>query len=818
MKKKKSSSPSRTSVNELRPEQLRWTCDPRSVGVKSTKGLKPSKEIIGQDRALRALQLGLEMKHPGYNVFVTGYSGTGRMTTIKRLLEEVREHPAQLNDRCYVHNFRNPDQPVLITLKGGEGRKLKDRMEDFLRDLQRSIPSAFESRRYQEERKRLVDLFQDRQRSVLKGFEKKVKEKGFEVVQVQSGTSMRPDIAPVVENQPVNFDQLDQLVEQGTITKEQVEKLMNERALLENAMELMMREMRNIERKAKESLDDLIKRFLLPIVKDFMDDIRRQFAENKEMLKHLDGLQDHIMEDPNRFRTQEEQTPQIPGLQASAPEEDNFVEFGVNVVLDNSGTKGAPIIIETNPKFKNIFGTIEREVDRHGVWKTDFTMIKAGSLLQADGGYLVINALDALVEPGVWQTLKRTLRYGLLEIQPIETGLFGTSFALKPEPIKLDVKVVMIGDAYIYSLLYEQDDDFKKIFKVRADFDVEMQNTAASMKKYVSFISMICEDDHLLPIDNTGIAAVVEFGVRMSGRQNKLSTRFNLVADVLREANYWSTKESAKTISAGHVRKAIAERIDRVRMTEDKIQEMIMDGTIMIDTETRVTGQINGLSVYDMGEYMFGKPSRITAKTAMGRKGVINIEREAQMSGPTHNKGVLILGGYLNSMYAQDKPLVMTATVAFEQSYGGVDGDSASSTEIYAILSSLSGIALRQDIAVTGSVNQNGEVQAIGGVNQKIEGFFDVCRARGLTGRQGVLIPRANVPDLMLRHDVIETVRKGQFHVYAVSTIDEGIEILTGIPAGNRDKNNRFPEGTVHCRVDSTLAEHAKRWSELSES
>jgi ATP-dependent Lon protease len=792
-------------------EKLRWRCNPASIGVTISDEIKVSKEIIGQERALRSLRLGLEMKHSGYNVFVTGYSGTGRMTTIKLLLSEFEEQRVPLKDRCYVHNFKDADQPTLITLPAGQGRTLRKDMEELLTELKKDIPAIFESKRFQEERKKVIEHFQERQKTILKDFEKKVKEKGFEVIQVQVGSSVRPDIAPVVNNQPVGYDQLESFVQQGTLSRERLEQLTDERTALENSMEIVLREMRNIDRKAKESLEDLTQKTLRPIVEENVAELNERYR-NETLARFLDGLVENIMRNLYRFRSHEEQ-------QQNQDEEENerFIEFQVNVLVDNSTTQGIPIIIETNPKFKNLFGTIEREIDRNGIWRTDFTHIKAGSMLRADGGYLVVNALDALIEPGVWQTLKRTLRNGLLEIQPLESGVFGASSALKPEPVDLEVKVVMIGDAQIYHLLYEQDDDFKKVFKVRADFDIEMPKEQETIKRYVSFIKMICDDEKLMPFDNTGIAAVIEHGVRLAGNQRKLSTRFNLIADVLREANFWASQEKCTLVTDKHVVKAIEERIQRVDLIENKIQEMILDGTIMIDTSGKVVGQLNGLSVYDMGDYSFGKPSRITAKTAMGRHGIINIERDAEMSGPTHNKGVLILSGYLRSMYAYNKPLVMSTSIAFEQSYSGVDGDSASSTEVYAILSSLSEIPLRQDIAVTGSINQKGEIQPIGGVNQKIEGFFDVCKARGFTGTQGVLIPHQNINDLMLRHDVLDAVKKGKFHIYAIHTIDEGIEILTGIPAGTQSKNGSFPKGTLHYSVDRKLTQFAKRWKELEE-
>ncbi len=797
-------------------DQLRWHCHPKYIGVKSTADVKPIKEIIGQERALRALRLGLEMKHPGYNVFVTGFSGTGRMTTIKRLLAEFERKAIPLKDLCYVHNFRNNDQPTLITVPAGMGKQFRDDMDAFVQELIKDIPASFESKRFKDERKRLMEHFQERQQSVLREFEKRVKEKGFEVVQVQIGTGMRPDISPVVDNQPVSFDQLDTLAKQGQITKEQIEQMSKDRATLEGQMEIVLRELRNIERKAKDSMDELAQRFILPVIKEHVDNVRQKY-DHEKIVRFLDDVQENVMEDLERFRPREEAPPSMMGMQLPQPEEDRFVEYQVNVVVDNSETKGVPIIIETYPRFKNIFGTIDREVDRNGVWRTDFTMIKPGSLLRANGGFLVINALDALIEQGVWQNLKRTLRNGLLEIQPLETGLFGAASALKPEPIDIDVKVVMLGDAYIYFLLYDQDDDFKKIFKVRADFDTEMPKKAQAIRNYVSFMRMVCDDEHLIPFNTSGISAVVEYGVRLAERQQKISTRFNIIADVVRESSYWAGKNAATIVTDKHVHKAIDERIERVKLVEEKIQEMILDGTIMIDTEGKAVGQVNGLTVYDLREYVFGKPVRITAKTSIGNQGVINIEREVEMSGPLHNKGVMILSGYLHSLYAQKKPLAMNASITFEQSYSGVDGDSASSTEIYAVLSSLSNIPLRQDIAVTGSVNQNGEIQPIGGVNQKIEGFFSVCKARGLTGQQGVMIPHQNKKDLMLRHEVVQAVRRGKFHIYAIETVNEGLEILTGKKAGKRLKGAAFEKDSIHYLVDRTLTEYSKHWKAIAE-
>ncbi len=794
---------------EVPVDQLRWHCTPAVLGITSMEDAKPLTETIGQGRALRALEIGLEMKHYGYNIFVTGFPGTGRATTIRRMLSEFETRQVELTDKCYVHNFRDADTPQMLSFPAGQGVAFKREMANVLGELQKGVPAIFESRRYIEQRKAMLEHFQDRQRTVLKDFEKKVKDRGFEVVQVQGGGGTRPEIAPVVDGTPISIEQLHAKADAGEVQREDLNKMLALQAELEARMDIVMREMRNIERRAKRSMEELNHKMVVPITEELLEELFKKFPDGKTR-EYLQELKQHVLDNIPRFHPKEEQQQTVLGLQIPK-EEDTFTEFQVNVIVDNADVRGVPIIIESNPRYKNLFGTIERVVDRNGIWRTDFTQIKAGSIVRADNGYLVINALDALTEPGVWVTLKRILRNRQIEIQPMESGLLGASSALKPEPIDLNVKVIMIGDSYIYQVLYNLDDDFKKIFKVRADFDTEMPNEPKSIQNYISFIKMVTEQEHLLPCELSGVAEVAEYGVRLSGRQNKLSTRFSILADVLRESSFWASRENAGSITADHVRKAIDERIERVKLVEDKIQEMIEDGSIMISTTGSVVGQVNGLSVYSLGEHEFGRPSRITAKTAMGRAGIINIEREASMSGPTHNKGVLILGGYLRSMYAQRKPLVLSASIAFEQSYSGVDGDSASSTEIYAILSSLAGVALRQDIAVTGSVNQHGDIQPIGGVNLKIEGFFDVCTATGLTGTQGVLIPHQNVRDLMLRHDVVEAVKAGKFHIYAIRHVDEGIEIMTGMPAGRRRSNGSFPPGSLHARVDAVLTEFAQQ-------
>jgi ATP-dependent Lon protease len=795
------------TFEEVPVEKLRWRCDPEKLKFQSTEDLPVIREIIGQERALEAIRLGLDIDGFGYNIFVTGLVGTGRKTAIKGLLEEIDTAGKIPNDICYVNNFKNPDMPKMISLGAGEGNEFKNDMDNLIETLKKKIPLIFEDERYLNKKKEILEKFRDQQAAYFKEFEKKVSAEKFSLVQVQMGPYSRPGIFPVVDGNPLSFDQLEALVREGKLSEEEVGRLREKQRELASELEEIFKETRKTEKEIRESLQDLDREVISPVVRDVLNDLREKY-DNEKINSYLDEVQESLMENLARFTEKEEQPQIIPGLNIPQPA-DQFTEFKVNVLVDNSDTKGAPIIVETTPNYRNLFGTMERIVDRSGIWRTDFSRIKAGSFLRANGGYLIIDALDALIEPGVWQTLKRTLKNEVVEMQTYDPFyLFATS-ALKPEAIQIDVKVIMVGDAMMYHLLYNYDEDFKKIFKVKADFDTVMDKNEEAINQYASVIHKICGEENLKPFDQSGVAAVVEYGVRLAGRQKKLTTRFHLLGDVLREANYWAVKEGSQYVDEAHVERAIQKRIHRVNLVEDKIQEMIEDGVVMIDSEGAVVGQVNGLSVYNLGDYAFGKPSRITAKVAMGKAGIINIEREAELSGPTHNKGVLILAGYLRGKYAQDKPLAMSASICFEQSYGGIDGDSASSTEVYSLLSSLSGIPLRQGIAVTGSVNQKGEIQPIGGVNEKIEGFFDVCTAKGLTGKQGVMVPHQNVDDLMLRKDIVQAAEEGRFHIYPVKTIDQGIEVLTGAEAGERGKDGQFKEGTVNFLVDKRLKELA---------
>ncbi|MDI6848640.1 MAG: AAA family ATPase [Candidatus Saccharicenans sp.] len=790
---------------ELKPEQLFWRCPPEAIAYDTTADCPACEDIIGQDRALESLKTGLEIKSRGYNIFITGMVGTGRTTTIKQFLEKIRAAGDIPDDLLYVNNFSKPDEPVLLSLPAGRGRVLSEGLEKLIAMLRTNIPELLKSQYFQEKKQAIMEAQQRRQREIMQKFDDLVAAEGFTVIQVPMGIFTRPDLIPVVEGQPTPFNKLETLVREEKMTRQQLDELRKKYEQLTEQLEKLITGLKEIDEETQNLLKNLEVEACTPLIKGGLNDLREKLPL-PAVQQYLDEIEKNLTLDLDLFRSVPKEEPEKEvGL-------DPFLAYRVNLLVDNSETRGAPVVMEISPSFPNLFGTIEYSYSRFGVAQTDFTKIKAGSFLKANGGYLVLNALDVLTEPGVWPTLLRTLRYQTFEIQnPI--SIFAVSTArLKPEPIKCRVKVIIIGDDYLYNLLYFYDEDFKKIFKVKVEFDAEMEKNQRTINDYVRFIKKICDEDGLRPVDREGIAAIVEFGVRQAGRQKKLSTRFHLIADVIREADYWAKRQGKETISRADVRKAIEEKIERVNLIERKIQELIEEGTILIDIEGQAVGQVNGLAVYDTGELTFGKPTRITARTSTGKAGIINIEREADLSGRTHNKGVLILSGYLRGKYARNKPFALSASIAFEQSYSGIDGDSASAAEVYAILSSLSELPLRQDLAVTGSINQKGEIQPIGGINEKIEGFYQVCKARGLTGTQGVIIPHQNVSNLMLKEEVVQAVAAGKFHVYPIRTVDEGLEILTGLRAGERLEDGNYEPETVNSRCDSALWTLGMAW------
>ena len=789
---------------------LRWRPDLSLFKFETTADLEPLEGVIGQRRALDAMQIGAEIHSPGYNIFVNGLSGTGRLTTIKNILERMQTEEIPLYDIGFVNNFTNPDHPCVLRLPKGKIRALRAEMKDAIDFLRSRIPAMFEDEKFRKGRTKIIDRFQEKERTMVSEFEAKIKPHGFILGQRQTGPNMmQPELLPMIDGTPYSVDDLDGLIREEKMTVEQAREINEKIDGLQDDLYELMKEGRKLAGEYRRQMIDYERSGATMLVAATLEEIVANYPY-ESVKKFLREARNDILEHLDLFKPQREQNEnQGKSHDDEIAIEDPFHVYDVNVLLDNSETGGRPVIIERNPTFVNLFGTIERIKDPQEGWVSDFSSIKGGSILQADGGYLIINAVDALTEPGVWTMMKRVLLHRKIQIQPLESlsqfGAWQTTTGMKPEEIRLNVKVIMIGPSQLYQALFHSEEDFHKIFKINAQFDHEIERSEELLGQYAQFIRKLTVEEQLPPFDVDGVAAITEYAVERAGGADKISLRFSDIADILREASFWAAKKGNDIVSRRHVDKAIRMMIDRNSMWKEKIMERIDDGSLMIDTEGERIGQINGLAVYDLGQVSFGKPSRITATVAVGRGGIVNIDREANLSGSIYNKGALILSGFFRHRFAQERPLSFSASIVFEQSYGGVDGDSASSTEVYALLSALSGVAIRQDLAVTGSVNQWGEIQPIGGVKEKIEGFYDVCCRRGLTGNQGVLIPIQNVPELMLREDVVKGVEEGKFHIYSVSTIDQGIEILTGVTAGERNEEGSWPEGTINSLVEEQL-------------
>lgn len=792
---------------ELPPNSLRWYADPAIFEFPSTAHVKALDGIIGQQRALGALTMGAEIFSPGYNIFVSGLSGTGRLSTIKNMLERIRPNFNVPHDYAYVQNFDNPDAPKLLTFPRGKALGFQKAVGSTITYLRAQITKMFDDEKFRAGRAKIVDDFQGRERAMLDTFDESLRPKGFALGQRKTGEAVQPEILPIIAEKAYPIEAVPKLVEDGTLTAEQADEIGRIYTELKGTLYGLARQGMQLSMEFQKAISSYEHEAARMVVESSIDELRSKYPFDG-VRTHLDAMRDNILEDLETFRQAGEETPD-----EDPAKHDMFIQYAVNVVLDNARTTGSPVIIETTPTFVNLFGTIERIYDpRSGTWSTDFTQIKGGSLLRADGGYLIINATDALSEPGVWKGLKRVLLHRKLEIQPIEsffqTGGSAPS-ALKPEPVNLNVKVIMIGDSRLYQALFDGEEDFRKIFKINAQFDFEIARTDDILQQYAQFIRRMSDEENLLHFERESVAAVVEYAVEKAGNVNKISLRFSDIADLLREASFWAEVEDAEVVSRYHVEKAHAKMIDRNAMWREKTLEQIASGMMMIDTSGRRVGQINGLAVYSAGQTSFGKPSRITATVSVGSQGIINIDREARLGGSIYNKGTMILNGFFRNRFAQHRPLALSASIVFEQSYGGVEGDSASSTEVYALLSALSRVPIRQDLAVTGSVNQWGEIQPIGGVKEKIEGFYELCRMRGLTGTQGVMIPIQNVADLMLSSEVVDAVTEKKFHVYAISSIDEGIALLTGVAAGVPDADGTYPAGTINALVQNRLADLA---------
>jgi len=787
-------------ISELSIEKLRRNCDPDFAQCKTTGELQPLQEIIGQERAVRALKFGLGIQDKGFNIFVAGYPGTGRTTAVKSFVEEIAKSKATPADWCYVNNFSNEYGPKAIKLPPGKGKIFQKDMKEFIESAKRSLRRSFESEDYAQKRENTVKNVEEKRKQLIEQLNSEAQREGF----VIQSTPIGLILIPVIKGKPIAEEEILSLPQSVR------EEIQQKKGKIESQFRTAMRQFMDLDRIAHEVIDKLNRDVAMYAIGNVVSDLAERYVGFPDVANYLKSVQEDIINNLADFIRRPEKAKQAQMQLPWMTREPSFKKYEVNVIIDNSETKGAPVIMANNPTptYPNLFGRIEKEA-QFGALITDFTMIRGGFLHKANGGYLIIPVEELLRNPYSYEGIKRALQSERINIEELEERYgFLTTKSLKPEPIPLNTKVVLIGDPYIYQQLFMLDKEFNELFKVKAEFDTRMPRTEECMQNYAAFVCTLCQKENLKHLESSGLAKLIEYSSRLAEDQMKLSTRFSDVADIAREANFYAQQSNAEYITAEHVKKAIEEKIYRSRLIQEKIQEMIHRNFLLIDTESEKVGQVNGLSVSALGDFAFGIPSRVTVSVGLGKEGVIDIEREAKMGGPIHTKGVLILSGYINEKYAKDKPLSLTARLVFEQNYGGVEGDSASSTELYAILSNLSGLPITQSIAVTGSVNQKGEVQAIGGVNEKIEGFYEVCKAKGLTGKQGVMIPASNEQNLMLKEEVIDAVKQGKFHIYSVANIDEGIELLTGVKAGKKI-NGVYEEGSVNAKVDQCFKEMA---------
>jgi len=799
------------TVSELSPEKLRLECPPDQVGCETSAELGPVDGIIGQDRALKALKFGVEMKGKGFNVYVAGPPITGKRPAARSFLENIAKTRPVPPDWVYVNNFQNPYEPRTLKLPSGRAKVFQKDMKNLVDQAKRAVPAALQNEEFVSRGNTITKKAVAERNKILSDLNKQAEVHGYTVRMTQLGIT----IIPVVDGKTVSQEEFDSLP--ARVKKKYDQSRDTVRAALDKAG----KEVNDLDTRTLEELKKLRDDSVRYAIGGLMTNLVSRYEGLPAVVQHLNELRDDIMENTELFTPGG--TEEKPDAEQQSPMEKGLPDFlfrryDVNVIVDNSELKGAPVISEDNPTVTNLLGKFENE-SRFGALTTDFTLIKGGSLHRANGGYLILGAIELLKNQFSYDGLKRVLQSGSILIE--ETGQrlgVASTKTLVPQPIPLNVKVILVGDHEIYQALYTQDPDFGILFKVKAHFDDSIERNDQNQKTYGSFVHSLCEREGLNHLEAPALAKVVEYGSRLAEDQTKLSTKFPEIADLVREANFYATQDGAKIVKDVHIKKALDEKVYRSNLLDEKIKEMIERGIILIDTAGAQVGQVNGLSVISLGDFDFGQPSRITASLGLGRRGIIDIERESRMGGQTHTKGVMIISGYLENKYAHDKPLSLSCRLVFEQSYGGVDGDSASSTELYAILSALSELPIKQNLAITGSVNQKGEVQAIGGVNEKIEGFYKTCKVKGLKGDEGVMIPRSNVQHLMLNEEVVEAVRRGRFHIYPVGTIDEGIEILTGVNAGQLKTDGTYDPGTVNYKVNKRLAEMTQRLAALVSS
>ncbi|MDH3671925.1 MAG: AAA family ATPase [Gammaproteobacteria bacterium] len=782
----------------LRPE-----CDPNQFTFRTTTELEELTQIIGQTRALEAVHFGVGIKREGYNLYALGPAGLGKHSVIRQVLEKEARRQPTADDWCYVNNFKDPQKPTALRLPVGWGSKLRRDMESLVGDLRTTIPAVFEGDEYRTQMQEIEEELKERQEQVFAEIQKQAGQEEMAILHTPQGFA----VAPTYKGEVISAEQFEKLSKDERKDKEETV------ARLQAQLARFLEQIPRLHKERRQKQKEVQKKFTMSVVGHLIDELKKTYAKHADVLVYLDAVQRDVVENVDDFRKPEEGMPI-----AFVPHETlSFVRYRVNVVVDQEGVQGAPVIYEDNPSYPNLIGRVEHKA-QFGALLTDFTLVKCGALHRANGGYLVLDTRKVLMQPYAWEGLKRVLHSHRIVIESLGQmlGVLST-VSLEPEPIPLSVKVVLIGDRVLYHLLCTFDPEFKDLFKVAADFEERIERSTENNQLYARLIGTMAGKEGLRPLDRTAVARVIDHSARLVGDAEKLSTHMRSVSDLLREADYWAGEAGRNVVKAADVQQAIGSQIRRADRVRERLHEEIQRGTILIDTDGEKTGQVNGLSVIELGDFTFGQPSRITATTRLGKGEVIDIEREVELGGAVHSKGVLILSNFMAARYSKEQPLSLSASLVFEQTYGMVEGDSASVAELCALLSALADVPIKQSLAVTGSVNQHGQVQAIGGVNEKIEGFFDVCKARCLAGDQGVLIPAANVKHLMLRQDIVEMAAAGKFHVYAVETIDQVMSLLTGVPAGERDRNGNFPEGSINQRVEHRLAALAQLQQKFAE-
>lgn len=783
--------------NELNYKDLRVVCNPEVFTFKSTQDLEPINTGIGQDRGIKALEFGLNVNVKGYNLFLEGPSGVGKTKYTKNYLNKISKSKKTPNDWCYIYNFEKPNEPICVSFSAGQGKAFKETMDKFIEDIRKDLKNTFNNDDFDKEKKLVKAEFDEKKSALMEKLNTEAMKYNFFVKSSQTGIYMMP----VINGKTIEQDEFEKLDEK---TKQEFE---SKSSIVQEKIMDTISKIKIVESQANDRIESWQNNIALLTINAHINNIKSKFKRNKKVTSFLNSIREDILKNLSLFINEPAQdNKQEPKIQQTMP----WQNYRVNLFIDNSNLKGAPVIMDSNYSYHNIFGSLEYE-NYYGSLKTDYTMLKPGLLHLANGGYIIFQAEDLISNPVCYDALKKALKVKQLGIEnTTDQRSSMVMVSLKPEPIPLDLKVILIGGVNIYNTLLSLDHDFRSLFKIKVEFEDDAPRTIENMNKLARFASGFCEQEELLPLDKSGMAGLIDYATKLANDKDKLSTKFNDLAQIIGEAATWAKLDKQDYISEKYIDLALSERINRVKKYDTKYLQMIEDNTLLINTSGSEVGQINGLTVMTIGDYSFGKPAKITSNTYIGKKGVVNVEREVELSGSSHSKGVMILTGFIGEKFAQDIPLSLTASLCFEQLYNGVDGDSASSTELYSILSSLADIPINQSIAVTGSVNQKGDIQPIGGVNEKIEGFYQICKYRGLDGSHGVIIPIQNVKNLHLSKEVVKSVKENKFHIYAISTIDEGIEILTGVPAGKKDKNGKFPAGTVNYLAYEKLKKYAK--------